>query len=197
MFLCCISTVGGDVGILAIYYKDQIQCNFFVEIGSRSKRRILSVSLISENIGKEMSDALPALHVVSGCDSTSSVNGIGKQRMYKVVKSADRFKAALVQMEDTFNLDMDHFPALQEMIAQCYSIKGCDSINDARYRKFCTKAKVSEPHKLPPTKDELLLHCKRANYVTCIWKSALTAIVNPPHPSGYGWLEANGLLEIE
>ena len=210
MFLCCqhavhqfssenvcISTVGGDVGILAIYYKDRIRCNLFVEIGSRSKRRILSVFLISENIGKEMSDALPALHVVSGCDSTSSVNGIGKQRMYKVVKSADRFKAALVQMEDTFNLDMDHFLALQEMIAQCYSIKGCDSINDARYRKFCTKAKVPESHKLPPTKDELLLHCKRANYVTCIWKSALTATVNPPHPSGYGWLEANGLLEIE
>lgn len=145
MFLCCqhavhqffsenvcISTVDSDVGVLAIYYKDRIRCNLFVEIGSRSKRRILSISLISENIGKEMSDALPALHAVSGCDSTSSFHRIGKQRMYKVVKSADRFKAALVQMGDTFDLDMDHFPALQEMIAQCYGIKGCDNINDAR-----------------------------------------------------------------
>ena len=138
-----------------------------------------------------MLGALPAFHAVSGWDSTSSFHGIGKQKMYKVVKSADRFKAALVQMGDTFDLDMDHFPVLQEMIDQCYGIKGCDSIHDARYRKFYTKAKATTH------KDELHLHCKRANYVTCIWKSALTATVNPPYPSGYGWLEANGLLEIK
>ena len=147
MFLCCqhavhqfssenacISTVDSDVGILAIYYNDRIRCNLFVEIGSRSKRRILSISLISENIGKEMLGALPAFHAVIGCDSTSPFHGIVKQKMYKVVKSADRFKAALVQMGDTFDLDMDHFTVLQEMIAQCYGIKGCDSINDTRCR---------------------------------------------------------------
>ena len=110
-----------------------------------------------------MLDALPALDAVSACDSTSSFHRIGKHRIYKVVKSADHFKAALVQMGDTFDLDMDHFPALQEIIAQCYSIKGCDSINDACYRKFCMKAKVPEAHKLPPTKDELLFHQSSAS----------------------------------
>ncbi len=47
MFLCCqhavhrfqnpnisISTVDSDVGILAIYFKPQIHCNLFLEIGS-------------------------------------------------------------------------------------------------------------------------------------------------------------------
>ncbi len=69
-------------------------------------------------------------------------------------------------------------------------------LNEARYCTFCTKAKVCDPQQLPPTKDELLLHCKRANYVTSIWKSVLVAIINPPHPTGYGWVETDGILEV-
>lgn len=83
------------------------------------------------------------------------------------------------------------------MIAECYGVKACDNISDARYRKFCSKAKVPDPQQLPPTKDELLLHCQRANYVTKIWKSALIADADLPHPAGYGWREVNGLLEIK
>ncbi|CAB4001853.1 Hypothetical predicted protein [Paramuricea clavata] len=193
----CISTVDSDVGVLAIYYKDRLHCDLFVEIGSKSKKRILSVSKIFDNIGKEMSDALPALHAISGCDFTSAFYGIGKQKMYKIAKSSDSFKDVLSKMGDSADFDLDLFPAVQKMIAECYGIKGCDSINDARYRKFCSKAKVPDPQQLPPTQDELLLHCQRANYVAKIWKSALIADIDLPHPAGYGWREVNGLLEIK
>jgi hypothetical protein len=181
----CISTVDSDVGILSIYYKDRLHCDLFVEIGSKSKKRILSVSKIFYNIGKEMSDALPALHAISGCDFTSVFYGIGKQKMYKIAKSSDGFKDVLSKMGDSVDFDLDLFPAVQKMIAECYGIKGCDSINDARYRKFCSKAKVPDPQQLPPTEDELLLHCQRANYVAKIWKSALIADIDLPHPDNY------------
>lgn len=69
----CIATVDSDVAILSIYYKDRFQCDLFVEIGSKSKKRILSVSKVFDNIGEEMSDALPALHAMSGCDFTMRV----------------------------------------------------------------------------------------------------------------------------
>ena len=87
-------------------------------------------------------------------------------------------------MGDAFDFDENLFAAVQEMVAEFYGVKTCPSINEARYRKFCTKNKVPEPHKLPPTKDELLLHCQRANYVTCIWKSALSANDMSPTPEG-------------
>jgi hypothetical protein len=87
---------------------------------------------------------------------------IGKQKFYKVVKNSDRFKEVLAQMGNTFDLDLDLFPVFQEMIATCYGIKSCTKINEARYRKFCTKAKIPDHQQLPPTVDELLLHCKRA-----------------------------------
>ena len=79
MFLCCqhatqpdenvnicISTVDSDVAILAVHYKERIRCNLYVEIGSKGKKRILAISNIYDSLGEEMSNALPALHAVSG-----------------------------------------------------------------------------------------------------------------------------------
>ena len=177
MFLCCqhaaqpdrninicISTVDSDVAILAVYYKERIHCNLYVEIGSKGKKRILAISKIHASLGEGMADALPALHAVSGCDSTSAFFGVGKQKAYKIVKSSNRFQEALAEMGEAFDFDNNNFPAFQEMVAEFYGVKSCTSINEARYRKFCTKNKVPEPHKLPPTEDKLLQHCQRANY---------------------------------
>ena len=85
------------------------------------------------------------------------------------------------------------------MAAEFYSIRDCNSINDARYERFCSKGRAPEPQQLPPTEDELLLHCERASYVTGIWKSALSPIVNVPDPVGYGWCkdETTGTLELK
>lgn len=81
----CISTVDSDVLVLAVYCEGRIHCNLFVEIGSKGKRRITSVSKMATNIGKGISDALPALHAVSGCDARSAFYGLEKKKIYKIV----------------------------------------------------------------------------------------------------------------
>ncbi|CAB4016690.1 Hypothetical predicted protein [Paramuricea clavata] len=138
----CITTVDSDVGVLATYYKDVLPSNLFLQIGSKGKKRILDVSKMHESIGKDMSDALPALHALSGCDYTSPFFGIEKQKMYKVVKKSDNFNDVLASMGRSVNFEMEVFPIIQEIVSECYGVKNCQSINDARYRKFCTKAKV-------------------------------------------------------
>ena len=55
-----------------------------LEIASKGKKRILSIRNISEKIGEQMSSALPALHAISGCDSTSAFYGLGKQKVYEI-----------------------------------------------------------------------------------------------------------------
>ena len=142
-----------------------------------------------------MSSALPSLHTVTGCDSTSSFYGIGKQKAYKIVKRSDRFQEILAQMGEDYDFDETLFPTVQEMVSEFYGVKSCPSINDARYRKFCTKNKLPEPQKLPPTEDKLRLHCQRANYVTCIWKSALSTNDLSPTLERRGWLLTDGVLE--
>ena len=73
--------------------------------------------------GKEMSDALPGLHAISGSNLTSAFCRIGKQKMYKIAKSFGRFKEVLSKMGGSVDFDLDLFPAVQEMIAECYGVK--------------------------------------------------------------------------
>ena len=60
--------------------------------------------------------------MLSGCDSTSAFYGLGKQKVYKIVKSSDRFKETLAQMGYSFDFDTNLFPLVEEMVAQFYGI---------------------------------------------------------------------------
>ena len=133
----CISTVDGDVGVLATYCKDMLPSNLFLQIGSKGKKRILDVSKMHESIGNDISDVLPALHALSGCDYTSAFFGIGKQKMYKVVKKSNHVKDVLARMGGSVHSVMDIFPVIQEIICEIICVKSCKSINSARYTNFC------------------------------------------------------------
>ena len=69
-------------------------------------------------------------------------------------------------------------------------------MNTARYTVFCSPNKVSEIN-LPPTKDELSLHIRRANYQTAIWRASLESQMDIPSPTEHGWFETEGLLKVK
>ncbi|CAC5416585.1 unnamed protein product [Mytilus coruscus] len=50
-------------------------------------------------------------------------------------------------------------------------------------------------HLLPPTKDAMLKHMKRANFQAKIWKSALEHNT-VPSPNNHGWIVKNNLISI-
>jgi hypothetical protein len=51
---------------------------------------------------------------------------------------------------------------------------------------------------LPPCNTSLLLHCKRANYQTFIWKNAHVQNPSLPSPCGNGWtFDDSGTLQIQ
>ena len=60
-----------------------------------------------------------------------------------------------------------------------------------------TKKKDNELN-LPPTKDSLKLHTKRAAYQTAIWRHCHQSDIKPPLPEKHGWKLTEGLgLEPE
>ena len=102
MFLCmkfaftygfestCIVTVDSDVGILALFFSNKCDDgNVFIRLGTKSKTRILDVS--SSDIPTEIKEALPRLHALSGCDSTSSFFGKGKVKAFKVMEKKEDY----------------------------------------------------------------------------------------------------------
>eukprot|EP00794_Sanderia_malayensis_P002872 gene2872-3322_t len=158
------------------------------EIGTKQKTRILDITAIKENLGEPVSRCLPALHCFTGCDYTSAFHGIGKAKAYKILQKNERFQEVFALLGDTYDFNEDLFQCLQEFVCIMYGMKKVKDVNEARYLKFCSKkGQIPEPQQLPPTSDELHMHCKRVSYSTAIVKRALESDPMVPSPDGYGW----------
>ena len=70
-------------------------------------------------------------------------------------------------------------------------------VNELRYDMFCAKKGDVSSGQLPPCKDALLQHTKRANYQAAIWRRSLQNTLDPPEPSaGHGWHLSMGEIAI-
>ena len=65
--------------------------------------------------------------------------------------------------------------------------------NELRYKLFARKGLQNEA--LPPTKDALIQHLKRAEHQTKIWLSSLEPNPSIKDPDGHGWTKGDdGIL---
>ena len=103
-----------------------------------------------------MKKALPGIHALSGCDSTSSPSGIGKIKFFKAVVSEQWFVDAVYSLGKVLDLSVDLSKTIEELFCNLYGAKDEDSINKVRYKKFTLSRKVPDPQNLPPTQDALL-----------------------------------------
>ena len=94
-------------------------------------------------------------------------------------------------------LDSVSIEKLEASTCILYTCKETRSIDEARYKQFCWKKKLPDPHKLPPTSDALTFHLKRANYQAFEWNQALLRDHQFIDPQGNGWNKINDSLEIE
>ena len=164
-----------------------------LQIGSGSNLRILDIG--NNDLEEDLLKSLPSLHVLSGCDSVSAINGIGKEKWLKTVTKSDKYIFAIQALGEDIVVDKSTTNVIEKLFCHLYGMPEENEINDARYRKFC-KNKIPEPHQLPPTKDELLQHIKRANYQSLIWKRALHANPDITSPVGNGWSLSGDVLEV-
>jgi len=127
-------------------------------------------------------------HALSGCDTISSLAGIGKATVFK----------KLTMFTDSFPLG-DLSASLDEVTDSCLrfvpSVYGKDqetSLNKMRANIFKKKI-AGQRHippklsSLPPTTAAFKLHCQRAYFQTALWKAA--DMSSPPDfsPLQYGW----------
>ena len=67
-------------------------------------------------------------------------------------------------------------------------------VNELGYRLFCFDRSSSS--QLPPCRDTLHLHAKRANCQAAVWQHALQPRPIVPSPDGHGWKIEDGQLVI-
>ena len=179
-----IKTPDTDVLVLAIHYYPQMNRvkEFWIETGTVTRttdlRRFIPVHDICHSQSPLFLKVLPAIHALTGCDSTSVFFGIGKSSVYKTIseKGVDSFAELVFLGGDDENTSI---VGACKFIASLYDPKGKEK--EAQSNMNVLRAK------LPPCEESLKQHVRRAAWQTRIWISSHIAKPDLGSPLEYGW----------
>ena len=129
-----------------------------------------------------------------GSDSTSSFHGKGKVFALKAARKRDSHCDAFVELGESIDPSPNLVASLESFVCCLYRLESEINVNRARYALF-KEGKYGE-ELLPPNKDSLLLHIRRANYECFIRRRCCEALINPPSPVRHGWLNVANSLQI-
>ena len=190
-----ITSPDTDVAIIALGVIHKFKSTLGLSTGSSTNKRIIDLSAIYSHFGDLFCKALPYLHAVTGCDSTSAFFRKGKKKACKVVRNCEDNLA--VFSTPTPKPSKELVSATEKLVSLLYTNNNKTlTVNDARYQLF--KNGNSE-QMLPPNDDCLLQHTRSASYKiwhSTIWHLCLEAKPDIPSPQSNGWHMTNGVLEI-
>ena len=145
----------------------------------------IDVLSITNRLGESVCDGLLGMHALSGCDSTSKFAGHGKKAAWKLMEN-EEFCTAMKRLGDRFEPDNQTLKEVERSVCQLYNFGQFTNNNQVRCAKW--NRQTTDVTKLPPCHDSVVLHIKRANYQTAVWKRALMREMNAPSPHGNGWI---------
>ena len=170
-----------DVLVLLLAFQPQLSHFLWMKAGTPKKQHFVPVHSI--NITDSQRASLLAFHAVTGSDSTSQFAGIGKRSAWAIFQQ----NSQLLQ-----NLGKEDFPDenviadTESFVCKLYVPNSQEnSIQKVRCDLFLGLTKSIE--NLPPTRDALILHIRRAHYQSLVWRRALEAEPHLPAPEESGW----------
>ena len=144
-------SIDTDVAIMCPYHV--FKCNIselFFKTGVSQRQRFIPMHSVARNL---LSAALPVIHALSGCDSTSAFSGIGKRRWLKVaLQHPEIIERSCYIGQDPTTINRNAKEACVELVSLLYSGKLADSLDTIRYELFSKKNLSSE--RLPPIDDD-------------------------------------------
>ena len=205
-----VHTPDTDKLVLCLGHSRDIGSTIYFHTGVGDKERTMSIPEIKEKLQLQLGNsdttvsiddlcrALIGLHAFTGCDSVSAFAGKGKKRLFKLLMKLQDYIETFQMLGQSWNLDDDVIERLEKFTCHMYGSSLTTSVNELRYKIYCTKKGKITCEDLPPCHSRFLQHCNRANYQSYIWHSALEGWVVNQSPVGHGWkLDDDGLLEIE
>ena len=127
--------------------------------------RALSIPKIAETLESDVISVLPAVHALSGCDSTSKIGS--KKTALKVLEGG------LVESLLEFGrqpLSENHVSNAENFLVKCYNQKAnAKTFDDLRYKEYHSKAFNFDLEKLLPTSNSIYKHIQHAYYQCFMW----------------------------
>lgn len=162
-------------------------------------RRYIPINDVIEELGKELSFALPSIHALTGCDTVSSFYNIGKTKAFKAArKLSDEDLMLLSNLEK--ELSDEVIDVCTRFVTTLYDLPGKYSKfhrNINQFRVMLSTSKIITVENLPPSYPALLQHLKRCHWQTYVWYNAHKSIIEPLDLTTCGWrCEENVVIPV-
>lgn len=140
------------------------------------------------------------MHAFTGNDYVSSFFKKGKEKCWNLIEKFPKFLTAFIALGTTLELTTEIFTQLEEYVCFLYGVKTKD-INHVRWKIFDKKLqkehKVTDLAILPPCKQVLLYHIKRANLIAYVWRNSAEPNITMPEINEHGWLPTGEIFWLD
>ena len=182
------------MAVLGIHFGSQISAQVFLRTGVKNRSRFVPLTQVAAQLAQPVSAALPGLHALTGCDSTSAFVGHGKNKAFSLL-SEKGIVTFLAELGVAWEVSEELLRKTERFVCLLYGYPFYASVNQLRYHMFCCKAALTS--QLPPTHDALHKHLLCSNFQACIWRRALLGQPDVPSPHGHGWKVREEGIEID
>ncbi|KAL8561352.1 hypothetical protein ACOMHN_040430 [Nucella lapillus] len=189
-----VSARDTDVLVLLLAHFHRMPCQkVWMKTGTAKQRKYLPVHTIVEHLRlhQDALEALPAFHALTGSDTTSYLAGHTKKTCWVTFKEHNCLLQCLGEDPDLRDKTIQE---AEEFVCKLYGVSDTSNINEALCKLF---VKGVIPEKLPPTKDALSHHIRRAHFQATVWQQAYLQHPVLPPTATMGWkLEAETLVPV-
>ena len=137
----------------------------WVDFGVRVNRKWIAVHRLAHSLSLPKCGAFPSWYALIGCDNVSSFHGKGKKSAWDTwkcyPKATEVFLALSNPVEDL--LSDNSISAIERFVCLIYDKRtSLSNVNDCRRMFF--KKKIKTVNDIPPNRNTLIQHVKRAVY---------------------------------
>ena len=194
-----------DIFFILLHFAQKLRpLIIYFDTGSGASRRLLKFSDIAEDLGPRYCQSLLGIYCFTGEDCNCAFKGKGKKTPLKKLEKKPRYQECFAELGDSWEVSDRLVTKLEEFVCFLYGFPRVKEVNTVRtlmLRKMVgesgairSSSKV-DLSKLPPCKQSLVPHIKRANYRAAQWKKADIPIQEIPPPTEHGWTKCEDYIE--
>lgn len=187
-----IHTNDFNVVVVALYAFKYLQPNIskmWIEVNNDGRKYTAAIHDLYQ-MNSDVSDLLPFIHSLTGnYPTTSGFNGIGKKTAWNTWKKFRDVDSAILGLMNNNSPSWceKSMNVLERFIILMYDSKSRDtSLGECRRVLFTLRNKPFD--RIPPTRDTLELHVKRAILQASLWTQCLQRNNTILDPTDWGWI---------
>ena len=135
------------------------------EFGVGVNRKWIALHRLAHSLSPPKCGAFPSWYTLTGCDTVSSFHGKGKKSVWETWKCYPEATEVFLALSNPVDgvLSGNSISAIERFVCLMYDkTTYISNVNDCRRMLFTKKSRTVD--NIPPTRNALILHIKRAVY---------------------------------